>query len=1677
MSVQHKKASVARSLLGTTLVGTFMSLACTSAGAQARADAVRVTPGDTITNTVTFTTNNGITGTASVSFTVDPLPLTGTLEAFAYAGPGSIYEDRGAGTRMFPGTFYSTNDGDGPFRRMPAPVDTSSAAARPGATLSMAGRVALADVDMVRPGMPVFFVLQDASLSLTPGTDLVTVKVVDASTGDTEFLQLAETAPGVFTGWINTQTTAIGRTDGVLSTSGQSRIIVSYLDAYGRENTLDDNILVGPFDPAGVVFDSITGAPIDGAVITLIDVATGKPATVRGEDMQSAFPARVESGADVADSGGRTYDPAIGSYRFPSVMPGRYRLAVVPPDGYAAPTEKTDEELAAIPGARRRISDASRLNPFSVAVGAPVRIDIPLDRISRGSVARDGSLSRAEPGDFIGYTVTIVPPPTGVIDIDDILPRSVRYVPGSLRVDGRAVTPTVSGDGLHLHIDDVPVGAGPEIVVTYLAQVVPGASQDAFQKSVTTVTEADTGRMAISDDHAFRLAAAFAIDEVAILGQVMSGGCGAPDIGRDMSGIRILMENGEYAVTDERGRFTFREISQQPHVLQVDQVTLPRHASLVLCNADSRSAGSAISRFVDVQPGMMARAEFHVVFDDAAAETESAIWDAMAPQNPGADPAMAFDQDWLDRMGADDTPRLLSPAPGSVPQADAISVALVRPRGTVSILMVNGEQVGRDRLDMPITNDVTGATIDRYDGVRIREGRNDITLRIMQDGEEIFAEEQQIYYATTPAFAKVITEGSSLESDGRTLPVLQIQLLGRDGYPVRIGTSVQLTIDEPHRFAGELGRISAPASSRGPGTSTTATVGADGMILVALAPVSVSGTARLQIMRGEIDAPLVITPQLSAAARPWVVVGLAEGTLGHDLVRRHMRPSGAIGNAFSGRVSLFAEGVIKGKWLMTLRLDTDGGAPRDGFSGLDPEKDYIVYGDRSWQDDAAPSRFPLYLRLKSEEAEVLIGDFDLEIDTNLISVNRKLTGLRTIRETDHFRIMAFAANTSQRTVEDRIAIDGTAGPFPLSRSDLVPHSETVTLVEIDGTDLSRTVEETTLQSGLDYAIGSDGRIFLRRSVPAFTPDGNRFVLVVNYETDEEIAAGSIAGVRAEAAISERARLGGTVVRSGNVDGAGTDVTLTGVDFTYAVSDALTFSAEWVQTRRQSAAATTTATAGEIRATYDDETSTVDVYLRAERGDVSVTPVDHRISRDIFGAKATVLLYDNRTADAEEDGLWFEGSAVAENDLTTEKMVSRGVVEVVVKDGIKNYGTGLRYALTNARGAPEPDGDNAVLYATSRLGWTAADGALTFGVGMDYPLVSRDVEADARLRLSAAYAVSDTLSVTATFDGAARDVNPAGDGATLLSFGFAKTFADDAGVVTFGALRAAGQGASGTALSFGAQRTIDVTDTMALTFAVDAQRDFGVDGVPLGASVDTPFVAGSFATLRFAARYTQDAWAAGLSAERRIDDAGGALSFRATADGALTDMWSVGGEAIVARSGPDAATIDETVLRFSAARRGDDRDPITLVQLEYTGREEDFQIVDKTMLSLFQSSYVGDAGHLNLRYGVKKTTTSFNGATASEILQLAGIEYRHDLTEAFDVGLHGAVLHSLSTGTTETSIGASVGFTPFENGYISVGYNAVGFTDDDFSQNGYTDKGAFVQFRVKFDKDTFRNAFR
>ncbi|HEU0133395.1 MAG TPA: hypothetical protein VFR28_01105, partial [Allosphingosinicella sp.] len=88
--------------------------------------------------------------------------------------------------------------------------------------------------------------------------------------------------------------------------------------------------------------------------------------------------------------------------------------------------------------------------------------------------------------------------------------------------------------------------------------------------------------------------------------------------------------------------------------------------------------------------------------------------------------------------------------------------------------------------------------------------------------------------------------------------------------------------------------------------------------------------------------------------------------------------------------------------------------------------------------------------------------------------------------------------------------------------------------------------------------------------------------------------------------------------------------------------------------------------------------------------------------------------------------------------------------------------------------------------------------------------------------------------------------------------------------------------------------------------------------------------------------------------------------------------------------------------------------------------------------------------------------------------IVGADFRFDLSDTVDVGFAGTVRGGLGGDSVAWSAGPSIGLTPFENGWISIGWNLAGFHDRDFEDARYTRAGPYVTMRLKFDQLTLQS---
>ena len=585
--------------------------------------------GDRIVSTATLTAD----GLAPVSATVTVTLLVSaqsSVEFLKYAPLADGVPITGATLVDLVQTYYRTGgDPDAPFAAMPLPIPLGAAA-----PLDLNAAVPLIVSNTYHAGEPIFVRVNDLEQNLDNAvreTALITLR--NDTTGILQVLRLTETAPdsGIFAGFINSAdaTTTIGggsSYSGLFPVTESTPVSASYVNALDPGNSSAADVIVDPF---GIVFDSSSGNPVDGATVTLWDLDADDYATVYGDDgvLSNIFPApsatmpraTVSTGSTPTDSAGRVYAFPPGGFRFPFVKPGRYQLRVTPPPGYKFPGSASDAAIAQLPGGPFTIIDGSRGLPFSVNPGPALRMDVPVDPVFGILWAqKSASKSQAAPGDFVQYQITVqnsqteASLPANAVGVTDRLPAGFRYQKGSARLNGiQAADPSISSDGrtLSFAAGDLPAGTGS--VISYVVRLSAGAKLGIATNTASAASGTLNSNLASAQ---VEVRSDFLSSRGIITGRVYNGACSDSDQedALGLPGVRIYLEDGSFVETDKNGMYHFEGVTPTTHVVQLDLDSLPPGYAVTRCEENSRFAGRAYSQFVDLQGGTLWRSDFHV---------------------------------------------------------------------------------------------------------------------------------------------------------------------------------------------------------------------------------------------------------------------------------------------------------------------------------------------------------------------------------------------------------------------------------------------------------------------------------------------------------------------------------------------------------------------------------------------------------------------------------------------------------------------------------------------------------------------------------------------------------------------------------------------------------------------------------------------------------------------------------------------------------------------------------------------------------------------------------------------------------------------------------------------------------------------------------------------------------
>ncbi len=1589
---------------------------------------------------------------------------------------------------------------------------------------------------VITAGRELLFRIDLSAANIDPAAIDALDVILTADSGDQERLTVYETMAnsGEFVGSITTRRMppALVPLDCVLSLEDGNQIVIGVLDSAGNTSVLSSTVDVLA-DPFGVVFDSETGTLVDGATVSLVDAITGQPAQVFAEDGITAWPSSLISGAPVTDAAGNITRMGTGEFWFPQTNPGTYRLAVTPPPPYTAPSLVLPEQIARVTRPDGRafvIGDGSYGNAFSLTSPVPVQIDIPLDRPGTAvSLTKTASRRQAQPGDAIFYTLAVrnADPDrarSGVV-LTDSPSRWLRFRRDSVRIDGAPALDDavdIADDGQTLSFALGAIAAGGERRVTYAMTVAPDAPPGHAENRASAIDSVGRHSEASASVEVLRDTIA---GHMTIIGRITAGRC---DIGDEpqrigIPGIRVMMEDGSFAITDADGRYHFDGIVPGTHVVQASRMTLPEGGEFIDCTRSSRSQGSAISRLVTGQGGSLAVVDFHATVPDgvltelreqtrplAILGRSGSDIAALEPSVSGiAETVPAIGDagvDWL--ASGDGDIDWLAPTVDANPRAPSIRVAIRHRRGQMVNLFVDGERISPLAFEGVLRPAEGRWEVSHWRGVSLNGGRTVLTAQVISGAGAVIAElEREVHFTTIPARVELVREQSTLVADGRTAPVVAIRVLDAAGLPMREGVSGEFRVNSPYQSAEEVARQQInQLSRRGPSSARWTVGGSDGIALIELAPTMVSGSLHLDFRfdDGEVSRDQQLDAWIVPGDIEWTVVGLAEGTLGARSVAENMERVGNFESDLGddARLALYAKGQVLGRYLVTIAYDSAAQEDDARLLGtLDPDAYYTVFADGSHRSFDAASREKLYVRIETASFYALYGDFESGFDeTRLTRYQRVATGILAEARQEQLSVRGFGAQIGTRFRRDEIQGQGISGPYDLSGRSIVPNSETVTLEVRDRFRSEIIVSSQVLTRFSDYDIDPlSGTITFRQPVLSRDFDMNPQFIVVDYEVDN-LGDGQLnAGIRAEWESRDGSvRLGTTAISD---QGDGPRTLIGGLDLRAYIGDATEIRAEVAASRADQS----TATGWLVEAQHQTGTLDILAYARSTGTDFGV---GHQNGVELGRRKVGV---DTRARLTED--LTVLGSVWQDESLSDAARRQAAEVEL----GYTTLSTDFRLGFAHFTDRLPDSSTNSSTVLEGGVTQRAFDNRMEISASTSIALdQAQSADLPTRHRLGARYAITNDVRILGNYeiaDGSEFTSSTLRGGLEITPWmgGLVNTSLGQQDISELGARSFA---------AFGLSQTLQINPELSLDATFDS--NWTLDGAPATddlVNIQQPLSSGGqfgqggglfeqFTAITVGAAWRRDRWNATARGEYRDGEFANRTGFTAGLIRELGEGRMLGsGFTWTQAEGENGADSEIFDAALAWAHRPGDSEFAVLSKIEFRSDKVTDAIAGETgpagRTALLvdgdakSSRLIGsvsanwsphefdDADHdgnglvaglarrseLGVFLGLRHNFDRFEGFDFASDTLLAGVDARLGVGEGIELGTSITVRADFD-GATSYAIGPNIGFVPIEGVLLTVGYNFAGFNDPDFTAARNTDEGIYAAVRMKFDADTF-----
>ena len=996
-----------------------------------------------------------------------------------------------------------------------------------GVSLDFVAPETLVSTDYGVIGSDTMLRLSSGACNVSLDVDNIDITVMSRITGDSETIKARETGPntGLF------YTTALPMAymvdpvsgDGVMATT-DGDILDSYTLCSGESVT--DTLIV---NPGNFVFNSVTNAPIEGAVVRVVNGA----------------------GTVVAET---TTDP-LGFFALGEVAEGVYSYSVTPPRDFAFPSSR----LSFPNYDRQTDNEVSYGEVFRHAGGAMHVADIPLDPYYGVplSLEKSADKDQVRTGEFVVYTINATNNMDEALigaEILDRLPDGAVYVEGSTLLDGEA-WPDPIADGVgdyRFEIGNMLPLQERELtyVLHYTALARIGrnyntAIVDGRQAGTGEYRSSNVASTYVTHDNSGGVFAR----EASILGSVFMdcNGDGLRDGPEEpgVPGVKIVTQSGLSVVTDIDGKYSLFGLRPVSHVLAVMTDTLPVETKVAVTRTTDLLRGG--SRLVPLTRGELQTENFALgrctpdALDDVAervttfadrhsgdsntisdlpmtpsrgdqrtARTEAGIATTTqiytANRRAGATPAPELAEKAqataADRQGLEPMMRSLTNEPGFIGLIDGqamsrrtVNVQVKGPADLTLSLRVNGDTISAAQIGERSVLASENLQAMAYIAIPLAAGKNSVVLTGVDPfGNERVREEITLIAPGDPAKIELIVPETASATPGSVVPVV-VRILDASGMPLDASSTVTLRARNAKWDVTDI-------RDNQPGLQVYIDNGEATFGL--LAP-QVTGPDLIQVRSSfdDAEAEILFTPDLDER----IMIGVIDGAVAvngrGDLIEEN-RISPFEDTTTGLRGEVYLKGRILGDALLTLRYSSDKDTDDRLFRDIRGDEYYPVYGDNSERGFDAQSSGNLYVKIENGQSYVLYGDMAIEPENTAFRLggyNRVATGAKAHWESNDVSVSVFAAHIAQQQQVREIAGRGISGPYDLDLDAYLEGSEKIEILIRDA-DTGKLLETFAQRRGTDYVLD-----FFRDAVVFNTPvaqadeDGNPVSIRVTYETE------------------------------------------------------------------------------------------------------------------------------------------------------------------------------------------------------------------------------------------------------------------------------------------------------------------------------------------------------------------------------------------------------------------------------------------------------------------------------------------------------------------------------------------------------------------------------------------------